>query len=278
MSAVHLVTSWPVDHVAAAILTAQGVTTVGDTERVYRLASLSKPLVAWAIMVAVEEGTIDLDGPLRHVTAPEGATMRHLLSHAAGFGFNDPEPVSAIERRRMYSNTGFERAADELTAAAGIPFTTYLDEAVFEPLGMHRSELRGSPAYAVHSSVDDMIRFLAEMREPHLLAPLTALQVVTSQFPQLAGIVPDVGRFDPCPWGLGVEVRGEKSPHWTGRANSAATFGHFGGAGTMMWVDPLADVAVVALTDRSFDDWRDEALRLWPEFSDAALAEHRSAT
>ena len=78
--------------------------------------------------------------------------------------------------------------------------------------------------------------------------------------PSSAGIVPGVGRFDPCPWGLGVEIRGEKSPHWTGRANSPATFGHFGGAGTMMWVDPLADVGVVALTDRPFDEWRDEAL------------------
>ena len=86
-----------------------------------------------------------------------------------------------------------------------------------------------------------------------------------------------MGRFDPCPWGLGVELHGDKSPHWMGRANSASTFGHFGGAGTMMWVDPLADVGVVALTDRPFDEWSDEALRLWPEFSDAALAEARSA-
>jgi hypothetical protein len=44
-----------------------------------------------------------------------------------------------------------------------------------------------------------------------------------------------------------------------------------------MWVDPLADVGVVALTDRRFDEWSDEALRLWPAFSDAALAEARSA-
>ena len=62
-----------------------------------------------------------------------------------------------------------------------------------------------------------------------------------------------------------------------GRANSAATFGHFGGAGTMMWVDPLAEVGVVALTDRPFDEWRDQALQQWPTFSDAALGEARSA-
>ena len=79
------------------------------------------------------------------------------------------------------------------------------------------------------------------------------------------------GRFDPCPWGLGTEVRGTKSPHWTGSLNSPATFGHFGGAGTLLWVDPGAEIACVALTDRPFDDWAADELRLWPAFVDAIL-------
>jgi CubicO group peptidase (beta-lactamase class C family) len=113
------------------------------------------------------------------------------------------------------------------------------------------------------------------MLSPRLIAHETWSDVVRIQFPSLAGIVPGVGSFDPCPWGLGVEIKGDKSPHWMGRANSAATFGHFGGAGTMMWADPNAGVGVVGLTDTSFDRWSIEALRLWPAFSDAALAEHR---
>ena len=108
---------------------------------------------------------------------------------------------------------------------------------------------------------------------PTLLAPATAADAVRQQWPDLAGIVPGVGRFDPCPWGLGFEIRGLKRPHWTGRANSAATYGHFGGAGTMMWADPDAGCALVALTDRGFDDWSLDAMRLWPELSDAVLAE-----
>ena len=75
-----------------------------------------------------------------------------------------------------------------------------------------------------------------------------------------------------------MEISGDKSPHWTGRANSPATYGHFGGAGTMMWVDPTARVGVVALTDRPFDEWAPEALRRWPELSDAVLAEHAGGT
>ena len=277
MSALHLVTDWPVDHVAAAVLTDPGVDHVGERDRVYRLASLAKPITAWAILVAVEEGVIDLDAPLAHVSAAEGATMRHLLSHAAGFGFDGADPVSAIERTRIYSNTGIERAADELTAATGIDFETYLGEAVLDPLGMRATELRGSPAHAVWSTLDDMIRFVTELRTPRLLAPETVAEAVRPQYPDLAGIVPGVGRFDRCPWGLGVELRGDKTPHWTGRANSPATFGHFGGAGTMMWVDPLADVGVVALTDRPFDEWADEAVRRWSEFSDAVLVGARAA-
>jgi CubicO group peptidase (beta-lactamase class C family) len=276
MSALHQVTDWPVDHVAAAIITNAGVDHIGDPDHTFRLASLTKPMTAWTIMVAVEEGVLDLDGPLEHVAAPEGATMRHLLSHAAGFGFDGDEPVATIEQRRMYSNTGIERAADELEAAAAMPFEQYFDEALLQPLGLESTELRGSPAHGVWSTLADMIAFVSEMRQPALLAESTVADMVRSQFPRLAGIVPGVGRFEPCPWGLGVELRGDKSPHWMGRANSAATFGHFGGSGTMMWVDPLAQVGVVALTDRPFDDWSEQAIERWSVFSDAALAEARS--
>lgn len=278
MSALQVVTSWPVEHVAAAIVSERGVERTGDPERQYRLASLSKPITAWAVMVAVEEGVIDLDAPLRFAAAPHGATMRHLLSHAAGFGFDGADPIAPVAQRRMYSNTGIERAADELAAAAEMSFERYLSEAVLEPLGMRATTLKGSPAHAIWSTLDDVVRFVAEMRRPVLLAPETHADVVRSQFPSLAGIVPDVGRFDPCPWGLGVEIRGAKAPHWMGRANSTAAFGHFGGSGTMMWVDPLADVGVVALTDRRFDEWSAEALRLWPQFSDAVLTEARAGT
>lgn len=277
MSALHQVTDWPVDHVGAAIIAEGGVEHIGELDRTYRLASLTKPMVAWAILVAVEEGVIDLDRPLRHVTAADGATMRHLLSHASGLPFDGTDPIAAIERTRIYSNTGFERAADELAAEAAMPFEDYFREALLDPLGLEDTTLDGSTAHGISSTLTDMIRFVGELRRPELLAPTTVRDAIGPQYPSLGGIVPGVGRFDRCPWGLGVELHGDKSPHWMGRANSAATFGHFGGAGTMMWVDPLADIAVVALTDRPFDEWGDDAVRHWSAFSDAALGEARSA-
>lgn len=278
MSVLQAVTDWPVDHAVAAVVTPDGaVETVGEHDRSFRLASLSKVMTGWAVMIAVEEGIVELDAPPRHVTVPQGATLRHLLAHAAGYAFDGPDPITGVERRRIYSNTGIEKAADEVAGAAGMPFADYLREAVFEPLGMVHATLRGSAAYSVHADLDDMVRWLGEMLRPRLIAPSSYAEVVSPQYPTLAGIVPEVGRFDPCPWGLGVEVRGDKAPHWTGRANSPGTFGHFGGSGTMMWVDPAIDTGLVALTDRSFDEWRDEALVRWPALSDAVVAERVGA-
>ena len=102
------------------------------------------------------------------------------------------------------------------------------------------------------------------------MSPATLAAATTVSFPGLSGVLPGVGRFDPLDWGLGFELRDAKVPHWTGGANSPATFGHFGGSGTFLWVDPEAGLACVALTDRDFGPW---ALEAWPRFSDAVLAE-----
>jgi CubicO group peptidase (beta-lactamase class C family) len=252
--------------------------TIGDPTRRFRVASLSKPMAAWAVLVAVEEGIVELDAPPAHVAVQEGCTLRHLLAHAGGYPFDGDDPIARPGERRIYSNTGIEKAADEVAAAAGMPFATYLAEAVFAPLGMTGAELTGSPAHQVHATVVDTARFVGELLRPQLVAPETAADALRAQYPSLSGIVPGVGRFAPCPWGLGIEIVGEKTPHWTGRANSPATVGHFGGAGTMMWADPVADCGLVALTDRPFDDWSIEAMRRWPELSDAVLAEHAGAT
>ena len=271
MRALELISAWPVPHVAAAAVRADGTRlgAAGDVDHRFRLASLTKPIATWAVLVAVEEGTVALDDPV----GQPGCTLRHLLAHAGGYPFDGADPVAAPARRRIYSNTGIELAAEHVAAAAGMPFADYLAEAVLAPLGMARCSLEGSPAHAAWATVDDVVAFLAEAQRPTLLAPGTAAEAVRQQWPGLAGIVPGVGRFDPCPWGLGFEIRGLKRPHWTGRANSAATYGHFGGAGTMMWADPDAGCALVALTDRGFDDWSTEAMRRWPELSDAVLDE-----
>lgn len=270
MEALRLTATWPVPTVAAAVVLPDGALhTVGDPDHSFRLASISKMIVGWTALIAVEEGIVSLDDPV----GQEGCTLRHLLAHAGGYPFDGDTPIARPGTRRIYSNTGIELAAEHVAAAAGMPYADYQREAVLEPLGMARSALRGSPAYGVHSTVDDLVAFVRELRAPRLLSSGSAAAFATSHYPSLAGLVPGVGRFDPCPWGLGTEVRGHKQPHWTGTRNSPATFGHFGGAGTLLWMDPGAQIACIALTDRPFDEWSADALRLWPQLADAVLDE-----
>ena len=272
MTALDLTAGWPVPAVSGAVITGRAVAeVVGDTNRVQRLASISKPIAAWAVFVALEEGIVSLDQPI----GQPDCTLRHLLAHAGGYPFEGSEPISPPDRTRIYSNTGFDLACAAVADAAAMPVAEYLQLAVFEPLAMTSSQLSGSPSHGVHSNVDDLIRFVLEVRTPTLVTPSTAELAEHVHSPTLAGIVPGVGRYERCPWGMGFEVRGDKHPHWTGRTNSARTFGHFGGSGTMFWIDPTADVALIALADRPFDEWATTALEAWPTLSDAVLDEYR---
>jgi CubicO group peptidase (beta-lactamase class C family) len=150
-----------------------------------------------------------------------------------------------------------------------MPFETVLHAWLLAPLGMDGTRLVGRPSEGLHGTVTDLATLAGELLRPTLLIPETVRLATTVAFPGLIGVVPGVGRFDPCDWGLGPELHDGKRPHWMGVDNSPATFGHFGGAGTFLWVDPVADLALVALTDRDFGPW---ALTAWPAFSDAVLA------
>jgi CubicO group peptidase (beta-lactamase class C family) len=244
--------------------------TVGDAGRVQAWASVTKPATALAVLVAVEEGTLGLDDP----AGPPGSTVRHLLAHASGLGPDPGPPVDAPGARRIYSNAGYQVLAAELEERSGMRFAEYLAIGVLEPLGMTRTSLVGSPSGAAAAglagSLADLLALGREWARPTLISTASRDEAVSVQFPGLAGVLPGFGPFDPCDWGLGVEVRGGKRPHWTGSANSPATYGHFGQSGSFLWVDPVAGVLCAGLADRPFGVW---ASRAWPALADAALAE-----
>jgi CubicO group peptidase (beta-lactamase class C family) len=260
------VEEWPAETVAVGVLREGGIlATRGPRDRVFRWASVTKLATALAALVAAEEGVVDLDEP----AGPPGSTVRHLLAHASGLPFEGDTPIAKPGQRRIYSNTGFERLADFVAEAAEMPFAEYLARAVFHPLGA-TATLRGSPAADVHGTLDDLLRLVRELVQPILVASETLAEATSVQFPGLGGVLPGVGRFDPNDWGLGFELKDAKSPHWTGSRNSPGTFGHFGGSGTFLWVDPDRQLACACLTDREFDEW---ALEAWPRLSDAVLEE-----
>ncbi|GAA3840592.1 MULTISPECIES: serine hydrolase domain-containing protein [Amycolatopsis] len=272
MRSLERIDQWPAPHAAAAVVRADGTVagSHGDTARTFRLASVTKLLTAYAALIAVEEGVVELDTP----AGPEGSTIRHLLAHTAGLGFDSDRVMAQPGTRRMYSNAGFQVLGDALAEHSGIPFAGYLSEAVLAPLGMTSTRLEGSPGAGGVSSVDDLVRFAAELQAPKLLDPATLRAATSVAFPGLNGVLPGLGHQKPNDWGLGFEIRDSKSPHWTGADSSPRTFGHFGQSGTFLWVDPDAGAACVVLTDLDFGPW---AIEAWPPFTDAVLAELRAA-
>jgi CubicO group peptidase (beta-lactamase class C family) len=257
--------SWGASNAAAAIVAVDRVIADrGDGTRPFPWASVTKLVTALAALRAVEAGRLDLDEP----AGPAGSTLRHLLAHASGLPFEGAEPISRPERTRIYSNAGFDLVGRLLEERSGRPIEDVLEVEVLGPLEMHGTSLSGRPSAGLIGPLDDLVRLARELLEPALLRPATLRLATTVAFPGLAGVLPGVGRFDPLDWGLGFELRDGKEPHWTGTRNSPRTFGHFGGRGTFLWVDPDAGLALACLTDREYGPW---ALQAWPALSDAVL-------
>ena len=268
---------WPVGRAGVAVVSPSGTETAylggasgGD---VFEVASVTKLMTSLAALAAVESGRLGLDQPVP--SGGEGVTVRHLLAHAGGFPFEPPGKPRPPGQRRIYSNVGFRLLAEAVADAAVMTFASWLSSSVLDPLGMsatrlvHRRGIDGDPAAGAASTLDDLVRLarcLLEGGAP-VVGPDLFAEATTVQFPGLAGLVPGVGRFDPCDWGLGFELHDGKRPHWMGDRRSATAFGHFGATGCFLWADPAAALAAAAVTDRPVDDskW---AMATWPAWSD----------
>jgi CubicO group peptidase (beta-lactamase class C family) len=143
------------DAIAAAVLDRHGTLVerrfagAAGERSLFALASLTKPVVALAALVAVEEGVLELDAPAYALLPAlddadrRSITLRHLLSHASGL----PESVRGTPplevelkyppgTRRAYSNEGYHLIGLLLEAATEMPFQRYITDAVIRPLGM----------------------------------------------------------------------------------------------------------------------------------------------
>ncbi|SDO75650.1 CubicO group peptidase, beta-lactamase class C family [Nakamurella panacisegetis] len=265
------VADWPVGRVAVAVVGPGGVLaryeTGGGTTR-FAWASVTKVLTALAVLDGCADGTVRLDQP----AGPPGSTIAHLLAHASGL----PEEAGPARyppaTRRLYSNYGYEVVAEALADAAGGPFADELVGRVLGPLRMTGTTVEGSPASSAVGSLDDLIALAAELLTPAVIGPEIVGWASTLAFPGLDGILPGFGRQTPNDWGLGCEIKDHKTRHWTSPDNSADTFGHFGQAGSFVWVDRSASLACVSLCDTNFGPW---AAQLWPRLSTAVLGAYR---
>jgi CubicO group peptidase (beta-lactamase class C family) len=261
--------AWGADHAAAMVLDAVGlVAGRGEAAYAFRWASVTKLATAWAVLIAVDRGLVALDEPW----GPAGSTVRHLLAHASGLPFEGTATIAPPATRRIYSNPGYDALGALIAERCAEPFDAVLREWVLAPLGMDETRLLDRPSQGLHGPIGDVAALAAELLRPTLVAGASAGAAVRVAFPGLAGVVPGIGKFDPCDWGLGPELHDGKRPHWMGERNSPETYGHFGGSGTFAWVDPIAELALVVLTDREFGPW---ALEAWPVLSDAVIAAAR---
>jgi CubicO group peptidase (beta-lactamase class C family) len=252
------VATWPCRHAAVAVV-GRVEATGGNLDLGYQWASVTKLAAAVAVLVAAEEGILDLDEP----AGPPGSTVRHLMAHASGLPFDEGAPIARPGTRRIYSNSGFRVLARHVEERAEMPFATYYEHVWGQPLP-------GDAAAGAHGSLRDLLVVAHELLDPQRIARETLDEAVSVQFDGLDGVLPGFGRQTPNDWGLGFELRNAKQPHWTGQLNSPRTFGHFGWSGTFLWVDPEAELGVACLTDLPFGEWAAEA---WPALSDAVLAE-----
>src|SRR3954462_2658404 len=133
VEALGAIEAWGARHAAAGVARGNGTFAVhGDVDVPLRWASVTKLLTGLAVLVAVEEGTVDLEEP----AGPEGSTLRHLLAHASGLPPEGGAPLMAPGRRRIYSNYGIELAAERVAERSHMPFEEYLVGAILEPLSL----------------------------------------------------------------------------------------------------------------------------------------------
>ena len=144
-----------------------------EPNTLFRMASNTKPPVATAIAMLVEDGSLEYDDLVReHMPSWDNyragfINIGHLLSHASGFRiptlflqpYMEPSaehpdaPTLQLEAARLggvgaeaipgtsysYNNPGYNTLGALVEMASGMPLEEYLDQEIYTPLGMHDS-------------------------------------------------------------------------------------------------------------------------------------------
>jgi CubicO group peptidase (beta-lactamase class C family) len=135
----------------------------------FRTGSVAKLFTWTAVMQLVEQGKLDLGADVNTYletfqipeTYPQPITLRHLLTHTAGFEDDlfgilarepsDLEPLGDFVAKHIparvyppgtvtaYSNYGVTLAGYIVEQTAGVAFADYFDDQIFQPLGMTRT-------------------------------------------------------------------------------------------------------------------------------------------
>ena len=271
VQALTLVDGWPVDHAAVVVVGPDGVLAArGDLDWTVRLASVTKLFVAYGCLIARQEGVLDLDAP----AGPPGATVRHLLAHASGLGFDDTVPVSPVGRRRAYSNPGFERLGEVLAerdrhARRRVPPRGDLHSARHGP---HRAQALPRPRRLRVGGGPEPLRAGAAAADPGRAA--VAGRGGVGAVPRPGRRAPGTGRQDPWTGAWASTCAARRSPPGWARRPAPAASGTSAAAARSSGSIPSSTGPAWPWPSGSSTSGR---LAAWIPFNDALLAELRTS-
>ncbi|MEO1548632.1 MAG: serine hydrolase [Bacteroidota bacterium] len=136
-----------------------------DSSRFY-IASVSKPFTALAIMQLQEQGKLNVEDPISKYfedfpSYADSVSLRHLLTHTSGIpnhydlgmqeeGMTNQDVLDEVKKHPLlfqpgeqyaYSNSGYIMLGVIVEKVTGRSLNTYLEEAVFKPLGMKNTQV-----------------------------------------------------------------------------------------------------------------------------------------
>jgi CubicO group peptidase (beta-lactamase class C family) len=192
-------------------------------QTLFRIASITKLFTSTALLQLRDAGLLQLDDPIhKHLPwfamkpAEAGAipiTLRHLITHTSGLPREAPFPYwtdsvfpdivafreqlvdrqSALppETQWKYSNLALALAGEVISAVSGIPYESYIETHILQPLGMSETLVHTPDAVHPGLAVGYSRRLPRQVRQR---SPHTDAQALTSAF-NMASNVEDLARF-----------------------------------------------------------------------------------
>jgi len=141
------------------------------TDKIFEVASLSKPVTAYGVLKLVDQGLIDLDGPVTRYlpSAPADVTLRHALTHTSALqhiGHDGYAAGDAPGNTFSYSAAGYLLSGDVIEQISQQSLADYLATQVLAPLGMTQSGYGDFPSDKTrmakpHSSTSIPLRLIS---------------------------------------------------------------------------------------------------------------------
>jgi len=311
-----------------------------QTDSIFWIASMTKPITAVALMMLVDEGKVKIDDPVSKylpefsdqwviaekekdrlvLGRPKQAILvRHLLTHTSGMPFLSRMETPTIDRLTLrdatlsyamtplqsepgtkvsYSNAGINTAGRIIEVVSKMPYETFLQKRLFDPLGM-----KDTTFWPDEKQLTRVAKSYRPNKEKTALEETTVTALAHPLSDRKRQPVPAGGLYStatdlaaPCrmmlnggvndgntrllsedvvkqmtkdqtglatPWGLG----------WTAGKKEGGPYGHGGAYGTNMTVDPERGLVLIYMIQHAGYPGKDgkEAKEIQPTFTRAAI-------